>query len=71
MKDFYYDVDEWELYDLHTDPSEMTNVYDDPSSADVREQMTTLLSDMQTRYGDSPELAEEFLEIDLEELAAD
>ncbi len=66
---FYYDVDEWELYDLHTDPSEMTNVYDDPSYADVREQMTALLADVQARYGDSPELADEFLEIDLEELA--
>ncbi len=66
---FYYDVDEWELYDLHTDPSEMTNVYDDSSYADVREQMTALLADVQARYGDSPELADEFLEIDLEELA--
>ena len=66
---FYYDVDEWELYDLHTDPSEMTNVYDDPSYADVREQMTALLADVQARYGDSPELADDFLEIDLEELA--
>ncbi len=66
---FYYDIDEWELYDLQTDPSEMTNVYDDPSYADVREQMTALLADVQARYGDSTALADEFLEIDLEELA--
>ena len=26
---FYYDVDEWELYDRKNDPNEMKNVYDD------------------------------------------
>lgn len=67
---FYYDIDEWELYDLQSDPSEMTNVYSDPSYAEVREQMTALLAEVQARYGDSPELAHEFLERDLDELAA-
>jgi len=33
---FYFDVDEWELYDLETDPHEMKNVYNDPSYAGVR-----------------------------------
>jgi arylsulfatase A-like enzyme len=28
---FYYDIDVWELYDLEKDPSEMNNVYNDPS----------------------------------------
>ena len=27
----YYDVEEWELYDLKTDPKEMVNQYDNPS----------------------------------------
>ena len=27
---FYYDVDEWELYDRKNDPNEMKNVYNDP-----------------------------------------
>ena len=67
---FYYDIDEWNLFDLQSDPSEMRNVYADPSYADVREQMTTLLAEVQARYGDSPELAREFLESDLEELAS-
>jgi arylsulfatase A-like enzyme len=66
---FYYDIDEWELYDLQSDPSEMTNVYAEPSYAEVRDQMKKLLADVQARYGDSPELAREFLEADLKELA--
>jgi len=27
---FYYDIDEWELYDLEKDPHEMHSVYNDP-----------------------------------------
>jgi arylsulfatase A-like enzyme len=51
---FYGDVDEWELYDLQTDPQEMTNVYYVPALAKVRHEMTLLLHDVQARYGDSP-----------------
>ncbi|MDJ0908102.1 MAG: sulfatase [Woeseiaceae bacterium] len=62
---FYYDVDEWELYDLQSDPMELTSVYDDPAYSDVREEMTALLYEVQARYGDSPELAQQILEADL------
>ncbi len=33
---FYYDTDEWELYDLQKDPEELNNVYNDPAYADVK-----------------------------------
>ncbi len=36
---FYYDVDEWELYDRLKDPLEMLNVYDDPDYADIVERI--------------------------------
>ena len=32
---FYYDVDEWELYDRKKDPSEMKNVYEDPAYSEI------------------------------------
>ncbi len=66
---YYHDIDEWELFDLQADPTEMRNVYSDPEYREVRERMTALLADVQARYGDSPELASELLERDLQELA--
>lgn len=57
---FYYDVDEWELYDLQTDPAEMNSVYDDPAYADVREMMHKKLEELRAKYGDSDENNEKF-----------
>ncbi|MCH2206780.1 MAG: sulfatase [Lentisphaerales bacterium] len=30
---YFYDIDEWELYDLHSDPKEMKNQYNNPEFA--------------------------------------
>lgn len=35
----YYDMDEWELFDLDHDPQELKSIYDDPAAQDVRRQM--------------------------------
>jgi len=59
---FYYDVDEWELYDLEQDPKEMKNVYDDPAYKSIRENMHKKLSELRTKYGDSDENDQKFLE---------
>ncbi len=53
---FYYDIDQWELYDLEKDPSEMKNVYNDPAYASVKKDMHKQLEKMRTQYGDSDEL---------------
>ena len=50
---FYYDIDEWELYDLEKDPHEMKNVYGDPAYADVQETMHKRLTELREKYGDS------------------
>jgi len=63
---FYYDIDEWEMYDLEKDPNEMNNVYDDPEYADVQKELHTKLTELRDYYGDSDENNQRFLEEYLE-----
>ena len=58
---FYYDVDEWELYDRLNDPNEMNNVYDDPAYADVVKELKVKLADLRVKYQDSEELDQKFI----------
>lgn len=58
---FYYDVDEWELYDLQKDPNEMRNVYNDPAYKKMRKQMHKKLNALRKKYKDSKENDERFL----------
>jgi arylsulfatase A-like enzyme len=58
---FYYDVDEWELYDRLNDPNEMNNVYDDPAYVDVVKDLTERLANLRVKYKDSEELDQKFL----------
>ena len=58
---FYYDIDEWEMYDLETDPSEMKSIYGDPAYAEVQEMLHKKLTELRSSYGDSDENDEKFL----------
>jgi len=58
---FYYDVDEWELYDRINDPNEINNVYNDPEYKDVAKRLTKELEDMRIKYKDSKELDKKFI----------
>ena len=46
----FYNLGEWELYDLASDPREMRSVYSDPQYASVREELKQQLSQLQTQY---------------------
>ena len=65
---FYYDIDEWEMYDLEKDPSELKNVYDDPAYADVRTDLHKRLEELRTGYGDSDELDQHYLKTYLDHM---
>jgi arylsulfatase A-like enzyme len=59
---FYYDVDEWELYDRLNDPHEMMNVYDDPAYSEIVDKLELELNEMRKHYKDSPQLDQKFIE---------
>jgi arylsulfatase A-like enzyme len=52
---FYYDIDEWELYDLEKDPDEMMNVYDKHEYVEVQKILHDRLIQLRMEYGDSDE----------------
>jgi arylsulfatase A-like enzyme len=60
---FYYDVDEWELYDRKKDPSEMKNVYDDPAYADISADLHKKLAGLRVKYKDSVELDQKYIDM--------
>ncbi|MEM6845997.1 MAG: sulfatase [Bacteroidota bacterium] len=60
---FYYDVDEWELYDRKKDPQEMNNVYDDPAYVEVVEKLHQDLDDLRVKYQDSKELDQKYIDM--------
>ncbi len=46
----FYDVKEWELYDLETDPKEMKNQIDNPEYADIAKRLHTELESLREQY---------------------
>jgi arylsulfatase A-like enzyme len=63
---FYYDVDEWELYDRKKDQKELKNVYDNPDYANVVKELTAKLADLRVKYKDSKELDQKYIQLTLE-----
>lgn len=67
---FYYDIDEWELYDLEKDPDEMNSVYGDPEYVEVQEMMHNKLTELRDYYGDSDANDQKYLKAYLEVVEA-
>jgi arylsulfatase A-like enzyme len=60
---YYYDIDQWELFDLSADPMEMKNVYDDPSYSSVKAELHKKLIELMAQYNDSDEKARSLLPV--------
>lgn len=60
---FYYDVDEWELYDRKNDPLELKNEINNPKYAGVVDQLREDLAEIREYYGDSDSLNQRYIEL--------
>ncbi|GAA4291148.1 sulfatase family protein [Aestuariibaculum suncheonense] len=60
---FYYDVDEWELYDRLIDPQELNNVYNDPKYTTVVKEMKEKLKELRKKYKDSDALDNHYIKL--------
>ncbi len=55
---FYYNIDQWELYDLEKDPEQVHNVIDDPAYQDVVSDLKRRLKNLQKKYANDKSLDE-------------
>ena len=49
---YYYDLGEWEFFDLKDDPREMTNLYESPSQQKRVAELKKRLTGLRTKYAD-------------------
>lgn len=49
---FYNDIDEWELYDLQSDPKEMNNIYGAEGTEEITRELKNELKRLQVKYDD-------------------
>lgn len=50
---YYFERDEYELYDLEQDPEEKHNLYGDPRYADLTQKLARRLAELRREYGDT------------------
>ena len=55
---FYYDIDEWELYDLHKDPNELKNLIGNEKYVDIISDLKSELYNLKEIYGNDLSLEE-------------
>jgi arylsulfatase A-like enzyme len=60
---FYYDIDEWELYDRINDPQEMNNVFNKPEYKAIAESLKIQLKELRIKYKDSSDLDNKFIDL--------
>jgi arylsulfatase A-like enzyme len=58
---YYYDVDEWELYDRLNDKNEMKNVYNDPKYTKIKAELHKKLAALRVKYKDSEAIDRQYL----------
>ena len=53
---YYYNIDEWDFYDMEKDPDEMDNQYGNPEYAEIISELKTEIDNLQKQYNDTVSL---------------
>jgi hypothetical protein len=53
----FYEFDEWEFYDLRTDPEELTNLYNNPQYAATIKTVEKELARLREHYADGSDVS--------------
>ncbi|MDC1105736.1 sulfatase [Prolixibacteraceae bacterium] len=64
---FYYDCDNWELYDLKDDPKEMHNLYGDPNYVEIQKELHQKLESIREKYEDSDAIDQKYIQEHLQQ----
>jgi hypothetical protein len=55
----YWKLDQWEMFDLTTDPHELKNLYNDPSQKDVVAKLKAELARLKKEFKDDDQFADQ------------
>ncbi|MDF1815939.1 MAG: DUF4976 domain-containing protein, partial [Verrucomicrobiales bacterium] len=61
----FYDVKEWELYDLQSDPKEMRNVYQSPEHTEIVKRLHRELDRLRAKYEVPPNALKDLSNVDM------
>jgi len=61
---FYNDIDEWEFFDLKTDPNELHNLINDPAQAENIKALKKKLEELQVKYDDTDPTNDAYFKIE-------
>jgi arylsulfatase A-like enzyme len=59
---FYNDIDEWELFDLKSDPNELHNLINDPAQAENIQVLKKKLAELQVKYEDTDPTSDAYMD---------
>lgn len=66
---YYFVEDQWELIDRKKDPQELTNVYNDPAYAEIKQDLHVRLEKLREKYKDNTDLSQGYIDLFMNDVA--
>ncbi|MDI1322048.1 MAG: sulfatase [Algoriphagus sp.] len=66
---YYFVEDQWELIVRKKDPQELTNVYNDPAYAEIKQELHVRLEKLREKYKDNTDLSQGYIDLLMNDVA--